>query len=109
MKTLIFVSILLLVFSACKKDEPIPGSDDGTSVYTDPYSDPTYDPDPDPDPDPYYDPGDPGDPSDPSDPSDPDDPGYTDGSSVKHSRHKVNPGRTTSFYSGSQANGAAGK
>lgn len=104
MKTLIFVSAFLLVFSSCSKTLPAPYPDPNTDYYPDPYNDPSdpyYDPG-----DPYYDPSDPGDPySDPGDPySDPGDP-YSDpgdggdwGSSGKHAVHHgkattINPGQ----------------
>ena len=110
MKTLIFVSALVLVLASCKKDCPVPGGSSSGDVYIpdDPYSDGTYDPDPS-DPDPYSDPGDPGDPSDPGDPGDPDDGGDGTGCSIKHNVHTVHSGKAMSFNNGGQTNRASGK
>ena len=75
MKTLIILAAVLLAFSSCSKEIPVP------DPCPDPY--PIYFPDPDPAPDPA-----PDDPSDPSDPGN-DDPGDGDPGSCITRNHPV--------------------
>jgi len=95
MKTLIFVSAVLLALSSCTKEVVVPdsyyysgySSDPYYNPYTDPNS-PYYDPNYDPYSDPNYDP-------------------YS-GNSIKPGIHTVAPGKAAIFNSGAHGGAAGG-
>lgn len=90
MKTLIFVSAVLLALSSCTKDVVVPDA----YYYSSYSSDPNYDPYMDPN-SPYYDPN-----YDPY--SDPNYDPYS-GGSIKPGTHIVAPGQAATFHSATQS------
>ena len=102
MKTLIFVSAVLLVLSSCTKSVVVPDTYDYSGYSSDPNYNPYLDPN-----SPYYDPN-----YDPyMDPSSPYyDPSYDpySGGSIKPGTHTIAPGQAATFHSGTGNSAAAG-